>query len=226
MEASIKFYGDSTGTTILGIQSSIGPLFPGLSNSFHIYERTAWFRKNRYILFFVAITTMQLAAAITGVTIAMQTDRRLDAIALSIDLGDITTKTVSGPSTEYDEIFGNEFVKDKTIVDPNTEDPRIAGAENPYAASASLPVDLNPEILPEYTAAARAAAAQGTVTLEIIISEEGKLLRVRSVGRSLGYGLEDSAIRAYQSKKFRPSLREGQPITVKYLQPVRFQLMN
>lgn len=222
-ETADHYFGDRFGTTIYGIESESGPLFPGLSNSFHIYEKTAWFRKNRYVLFFITFFVAPMAAVILHISISYANDRALDNIALSLDLGDIVTRARGGSTVEVDEVFGNEYVKDKKVAE-NSEDPRIAGAENPYAASATLPVDLNPEIIPEYPPEARSSGVQGTLTLEIVVSEDGKMLRARPVGRTLGHGLEEAAVAAYYKKNFRPSLREGSPITVKYLQPVRFVL--
>ena len=87
-----------------------------------------------------------------------------------------------------------------------------------------MPVDLTPEISPVYTAEAKSAGVQGTVTLEIVVSDDGKVLRARSVGKRLGHGLEESAAAAFRQKRFQPSMKDGQPITVKFYQPVRFVL--
>ena len=153
-------------------------------------------------------------------------DSLLDSIALTVDFGDITHKSSGSVVVEVDEVFGNEYIKDKPI-DPNaTEDPRISGAVDPVVGNATSPVDLNPEITPEYTSDARSAGVEGTVTLEVVVSDDGKVLRVRSVGRKLGYGLEDSAIHSFKKKRYAPSKAEGKAITVKFYQPVRFSLVR
>ncbi|MCC6274882.1 MAG: energy transducer TonB [Leptospiraceae bacterium] len=153
-------------------------------------------------------------------------DKLLDSIALTVDFGDIIHKSAGKIVVEIDEVFGNEYIKDKPV-DPNaTEDPRISGAVDPVIGNATAPVDMNPEIVPEYTADARSAGIEGTVTLEIVVSDDGKVLRVRSVGRKLGYGLEDSAIYSFKKKKYVPSKADGKPITVKFYQPVRFSLVR
>lgn len=62
------------------------------------------------------------------------------------------------------------------------------------------------------------------MTLEVIIGNTGEVLRVRSVGKQLGGGLEEEAIKVYRRKRFSPSILEGKAITVKVLVPIRFTL--
>jgi len=104
------------------------------------------------------------------------------------------------------------------------QDPRIAGAQDAAIVGATAPVDLSPNIKPEYTEQARAEGITGTITLEVIIADTGEVLQVRSVGKKLGAGLEESAIATYKKKRFSPSVLEGKAITVKVLIPIRFSL--
>lgn len=104
------------------------------------------------------------------------------------------------------------------------DDPRIASASDPIVSGATSPVDLSPNLKPEYTAEAKSAGITGTMTIEVIISDTGEVLRVRSVGRKLGSGLEEAAIAVYRRKRFSPSILQGKAITVKVLVPVRFTL--
>ncbi|PJZ53151.1 energy transducer TonB [Leptospira adleri] len=104
------------------------------------------------------------------------------------------------------------------------EDPRIAGAQDAVISGATAPVDLTPNVIPVFTSDAKAAGISGTTTLEIVIADTGEVLRVRSVGKALGFGLEESAIEAFYKKRYSPSILEGKAITVKVLIPVRFSL--
>ncbi|AYV56966.1 energy transducer TonB [Leptospira kmetyi] len=104
------------------------------------------------------------------------------------------------------------------------EDPRIAGAQDAVISGATAPVDLTPNVIPVFTSEAKAAGISGTTTLEIVIADTGEVLRVRSVGKALGFGLEESAIEAFYKKRYSPSILEGKAITVKVLIPVRFSL--
>ncbi|PJZ57896.1 energy transducer TonB [Leptospira barantonii] len=104
------------------------------------------------------------------------------------------------------------------------EDPRIAGAQDAVISGATAPVDLTPNVIPVFTSEAKAAGISGTTTLEIVIADTGEVLRVRSVGKALGFGLEESAVEAFYKKRYSPSILEGKAITVKVLIPVRFSL--
>ncbi|MCX7997824.1 MAG: energy transducer TonB [Leptospiraceae bacterium] len=104
------------------------------------------------------------------------------------------------------------------------EDPRISGAQDAAIVGATAPIDLTPNVKPEYTEEARAQGITGTITLEVVIADTGEVLQVRSVGKKLGAGLEESAIATYKKKRFSPSILEGKAITVKVLVPIRFTL--
>jgi TonB family protein len=145
---------------------------------------------------------------------------RLDKLVEEVAF--IDSVSIQEPSESIPE-DGDFELTDKEKVEKKL-DPRIASASDPIVSGATSPVDLSPNIRPQYTAEARANGVTGTMTLEVIISETGEVLRVRSVGRTLGFGLEDAAIATYRSKRFAPSILEGKPITVKVLVPVRFTL--
>lgn len=117
-----------------------------------------------------------------------------------------------------------ELVERKRENEKIQEDPRIASATDAMISGATEPIDLTPHIKPEYTEEAKMEGITGTLTLEVIISESGEVLQVKSVGRKLGFGLEQSAIQTYRKKKFAPSFLDGKNITVKVLVPIRFTL--
>jgi len=135
----------------------------------------------------------------------------------------------AGRYVEIDEVFGNQYLKkDAKEFDPDRDmiDPRIGTAVIPAVANTTAPIDLSPEIEPEYPSRARSSGIEGIITLELIIADDGKLLRARPVGRKLGNGLEESAVRCYYRKKFKPSIdSNGKPITVKIFHQVRFKLL-
>lgn len=117
-----------------------------------------------------------------------------------------------------------ELVDKKKENEKQQEDPRITSAIDAMISGATEPIDLSPHIKPEYTEEARMEGVTGTLTLEVIISESGEVLQAKSVGRQLGFGLEQSAIKTYRKKKFAPSFLDGKSITVKVLIPIRFTL--
>jgi TonB family protein len=66
---------------------------------------------------------------------------------------------------------------------------------------------------PQYSEAARAARVHGTVLLEAVISADG-VPRVVRVLRSLGHGMDESAIAALERWRFNPGRKDGVPVNV------------
>jgi TonB family protein len=66
---------------------------------------------------------------------------------------------------------------------------------------------------PKYTDQAREAHLSGTVVLEAIVRADGSVDVLRVV-RSLGMGLDESAIDALKQWKFRPGMRDDKPVDV------------
>jgi bla regulator protein blaR1 len=65
---------------------------------------------------------------------------------------------------------------------------------------------------PEYTANARRAKLEGTVTVEVTIDKKGRVTQAEEVGPKLGMGLDKQAIKAARKWKFDPATRDGKPI--------------
>ncbi len=66
--------------------------------------------------------------------------------------------------------------------------------------------------LPQYPAAAKAVNAEGSVTVQVVIDEEGNVISATSVsGHPLLRGVSETAARA---AKFPPTLIDGKPIKV------------
>jgi len=71
------------------------------------------------------------------------------------------------------------------------------------------------EVKPAYTADAMRAKVQGSVWLECIVMPDGSVGDVK-VTRSLDpiFGLDQEAIKAAKMWKFRPGMRQGEPVPV------------
>jgi len=87
------------------------------------------------------------------------------------------------------------------------------GAFRP-GAGISLPTVLR-EVKPAYTADAMRAKVQGSVWLECIVMPDGSVGEVK-VTRSLDpiFGLDQEAIKAAKMWRFRPGMRQGEPVPV------------
>jgi len=78
--------------------------------------------------------------------------------------------------------------------------------------------------LPPYTEEARKARTEGMLVLEAIIRANGTVEGFRVV-KSLGYGLDESAINTIATKwKFKPGTLKGRPVDVRAMIEVTFRL--
>jgi TonB family protein len=80
----------------------------------------------------------------------------------------------------------------------------------------------NPD--PEFSEEARKAKLQGQVVLEVVVDPDGRARRIR-VREGLGLGLDEKAIEAVQSWRFRPGRRNGTPIAVGATIYINFRLL-
>jgi len=98
--------------------------------------------------------------------------------------------------------------------------PKIAQADS---GPASTPVEITFKPNPVYTDEARSLKLEGEVLLEVSFSANGTL-HVNRVVRGLGHGLDEAAIAAANRIKFKPALRNGQPIDSTAVVHVTFQM--
>ena len=103
----------------------------------------------------------------------------------------------------------------------------------PSASAVSLakaPVRQGPQVLfkprPVYTAEATAAKVEGTVAVRIRVSSSGTV-SVVGVTSGLGYGLDQSAVRAVQGTRFRPAVdASGNPVDWEGVVNISFQMAS
>jgi TonB family protein len=98
--------------------------------------------------------------------------------------------------------------------------PKIAQADT---GPASTPVEITFKPNPVYTDEARSLKLEGEVLLEVSFSATGTL-HVNRVVRGLGHGLDEAAIAAANKIRFKPALRNGQPMDSTAVVHVTFQL--
>ena len=90
-------------------------------------------------------------------------------------------------------------------------------------ADVSAPVVLQ-KVDPDYTDEASAAQLSGTVVVSTEIGPDGLAQNTRII-RALGLGLDESAIDAISQWRFRPGIKDGQPVTVSATIEVNFRLL-
>ncbi len=76
---------------------------------------------------------------------------------------------------------------------------------------------------PDYTAEGRNLRLEGDVVLDVVFLASGQV-QVSRVASGLGHGLDESATRAAQQIKFKPALREGQPVDYPARVRIEFRL--
>ena len=105
-------------------------------------------------------------------------------------------------------------------------DARAAQAAAPQVtrqAPAEVPLQILSKPTPVYTDEARAMKIEGEVALEVEFMATGEV-KVMRIVRGLGHGLDESAIRAVKGVRFKPALRDGQPVAVRTTVNIVFQL--
>ena len=76
---------------------------------------------------------------------------------------------------------------------------------------------------PEYTAEGRSLKLEGDVVLDVVFLTSGHV-QVNRVISGLGHGLDESAAKAASQIKFKPALREGQPVDYPARVRIEFRL--
>jgi TonB family protein len=74
-----------------------------------------------------------------------------------------------------------------------------------------------------YPAAAREAAIELDLPLEVVIDTEGRVATARVLGRA-GFGLDEAALRAIRLYRFSAAVRMGRPVRVRMRWTVQFRL--
>lgn len=92
----------------------------------------------------------------------------------------------------------------------------------PAPPSERPPVILSHPV-PVYTALAQRNHIEGEVVLQAVLQRDGSVRIVRVV-QGLGYGLDQAARDAAQKLRFRPGLRNGQPVDWTVLLHITFRL--
>lgn len=77
----------------------------------------------------------------------------------------------------------------------------------------------------QYPPLARENSIEGKVILSFVVGADGKISQIEQVGKKLGWGLDEEAIRVVKSMPpWTPGKQNGKPVYVKFTLPIRFQL--
>jgi TonB family protein len=99
----------------------------------------------------------------------------------------------------------------------------VGGGAYKPGGGVSAPIALvKPE--PEYSEEARKAKWSGSVTVQIVVDENG-LPQDIQVTKALGMGLDQKAIEAVKRWRFKPGMKDGKPVPVIATIEVNFRLL-
>jgi TonB family protein len=91
---------------------------------------------------------------------------------------------------------------------------------NDPGVTAPVPIEQTP---PEYTESAKQAKWQGSVEISIVVDETGKVVDAQII-KPLGMGLDQQAMLAVWNWKFKPGMKNGEPIPVRSTVQLNFRL--
>lgn len=104
---------------------------------------------------------------------------------------------------------------------------RLAAAADPAALDPCQdpPAKPKPRSVPQpaYTEAARAAAVEGKVRVQLTVDETGRVVSVKLL-QGLGHGLDEAALAAARQAEFEPAVRCGRPTSATFNISMRFNL--
>ena len=141
------------------------------------------------------------------------------------EVGPELAKEIFAEHPEYEkQIQENKQRMGSTSSGGTPEGTRSATGAFPIGGGVSAPT-LVDKTEPQYTADAKSARVEGSVLLGIIVDENG-IPRNIHVLRSLGFGLDEKAMEAVGQWRFRPGVKDGQPVATKANVEVNFRLLK
>jgi TonB family protein len=110
-----------------------------------------------------------------------------------------------------------------TSDEPSWNDPRLAASRVSHIGDGvSAPVPLN-IVEAEFSDAARKAGHQGVCIVSLIVDVQGRPQEIKVV-RPLGMGLDEKAVEAVGKYRFKPAMKNGEPVPAKVAVEVNFRL--
>ncbi|HEY2120613.1 MAG TPA: TonB family protein [Candidatus Acidoferrum sp.] len=134
----------------------------------------------------------------------------------STGFGNGTATPPAGGSGKKGAVVASGFGAVDTSADPVK---KKTGNDGP----ADTPVQLLDKPKPEYTAEGRSLKIEGDVVIDLVFLANGTVL-INRVVSGLGHGLDDSAVRAAQSIRFKPAKRLTEPVDFPARVRIEFRL--
>ena len=94
---------------------------------------------------------------------------------------------------------------------------------------APKPYDVSPKLIhsveAKFSDQARREGKSGVVVISLVVSEDGMPTQVHVV-RGVGMGLDEQAVAAVNQYRFKPAMKDGQPVAAQISAAVSFNLYN
>lgn len=156
------------------------------------------------------------------VSIEISTPPTQDAAAIQAAIDNVLTPFDSVRAHPDSELWRDFFPKPQKKPKGNAGIPLKENEVLHVANGVVAPVPiLTPD--PEYNAEAKQAKYMGTSTYTVVVDREGNVTSVK-VARPLGLGLDEKAAEAVRGWRFKPGLKNGQPVIVELSVEVSFAL--
>ena len=94
------------------------------------------------------------------------------------------------------------------VVERGTPEPDIAPPKPVVRRKAKL----IKRVKPRYPKAALRAGVEGKIIFLLTIGVDGSVRKAKALGKKLGYGLDDAAMKAVKKFKYRPATVDGKPV--------------
>jgi TonB family protein len=134
----------------------------------------------------------------------------------------LTTSRSDSPDTSVVVKEGNTIAKAQDTEKLNPEDETALPNPTDEFLVSSMPI-LVSEVRIPYPKQAREANVEGPVVMELLIDADGKVRKVELISGP-GYGLNEAAVLALQTFKFKPAKVDNQSVAVKIRYTYRFVL--
>jgi TonB family protein len=116
-----------------------------------------------------------------------------------------------------------QYYAHKNLLHEMTPAPAVADGKPLHIGGTVVPPAVLKLVDPTFTKAARSTRFNGNALVYLIVDEDG-VPSDMSIRRPLGLGLDEKAIEAISQYRFKPSMRDGEPMNVDLSIAVNFQI--
>ncbi len=113
----------------------------------------------------------------------------------------------------------------KTIAPIQSEKPFVIVGQMPHFPGGKLAMNRYISEHLTYPFDALKNKVQGKVNVEFVVEKDGSLTQIRSVGKKLGYGLDEQAVKVFSGMpKWIPGRQDGKVVPVYMMIPIIYTL--